>query len=168
MLDGLAHLRPLVNGNSAFMPRPFDRALDMLAGPRLDEEGYASCAPWACGTSSRVTASTSDGGRLRPGARLRGDPGTRGRRGRPGEPAPTRWTEAGALVDLGEPRRVSGVVFELGDGPWRADPCVRCSRDGRVWDDVEAVASLADATFPSIATRATAAGPFFAPERPAS
>ena len=30
MLDGLAHRRPLVNGDSGFIPRPFDRALELL------------------------------------------------------------------------------------------------------------------------------------------
>ena len=30
MLDGLAHLRPLVNGDSGFIPRPFDRAMELF------------------------------------------------------------------------------------------------------------------------------------------
>ena len=30
MLDGLAHGRPLVNGDSGFIPRPFDRAMELL------------------------------------------------------------------------------------------------------------------------------------------
>jgi hypothetical protein len=64
----------------------------------------------------------------------------------PGEPAPTRWSDGAALLDLGQPRRVSGIVFELDDGPWPVRPRVESSRDGRVWEDVEARASLADAT----------------------
>src|SRR5260221_2747846 len=30
MLDGLAHFRPLVNGDSGFLPRPYDRAMELL------------------------------------------------------------------------------------------------------------------------------------------
>ncbi len=73
-------------------------------------------------------------------------PGPAAAEEKPGVPTPTRWSEAGALVDLGEPRPVSGVVFELGDGPWTRRPRVQSSRDGEAWDDVAATASLADAT----------------------
>ena len=38
MLDGLAHYRPLVNGDSGFIPRPFDRALELF-GYGLSDEG---------------------------------------------------------------------------------------------------------------------------------
>ena len=38
LLEGLAHLRPLMNGGGAFMPRPYDRALDMLGGQPIDDE----------------------------------------------------------------------------------------------------------------------------------
>jgi hypothetical protein len=63
-----------------------------------------------------------------------------------GEPAPTRWTADSALVDLGAPRRVSGIVFELDNGSWPDRLDVRCSLDGQAWDEVEAELSLADAT----------------------
>jgi len=129
------------------MPRPFDRALDMLGGPRLDEEGLRFLR--AVGVRHVVARdaldleTAADFGRERvfevppgPAAAVVGR----------GEPVPTRWSEDGALVDLGEPRRVSGLTFELGDGPWIERPRVRASRDGEVWDDVEAAASLADAT----------------------
>jgi hypothetical protein len=146
MLDGLAHLRPLVNGNSAFMPRPFDRALDLLGGP-LDEEGKRFLR--AVGVRHVVA---EDGGGLPMVADFGRDrvfevtPGPAAREVQAGEPAPTRWTADGALVDLGAPRRVSGVVFELGHGSWPDRPRVRSSRDGQAWDDVEAELSLADAT----------------------
>ena len=147
MLDGLAHLRPLVNGNSAFMPRPFDRALDMLAGPRLDEEGLRFLR--AVGVRHVVARdaldleTVADFGRERV---FEVPPGPAASVVGPGVPVPTRWNEQGALVDLGEPRRLSGLAFELGDGPWTERPRVRASRDGEAWDDVEAAASLADAT----------------------
>ena len=37
MLDGLAHMRPLVNGELGFIPRPFDRAMELLEHG-LDDE----------------------------------------------------------------------------------------------------------------------------------
>jgi hypothetical protein len=147
MLGGLAHLRPLVNGNGAFMPRPFDRALEMLAGPDLDEEGLRFLR--AVGVRHVVA---HEAGSLPMVADFGLDrvfevtAGPVAAEVSPGEPAPTRWTEAGALVDLGEPRQVRGVVFELGDGPWSGRPAVQLSHDGRAWDAVEAEASLADAT----------------------
>ena len=63
-----------------------------------------------------------------------------------GEPAPTRWDATWVTVDLGESRLVSGLVFELGDGPWNESPRVAVSRDGQTFEEVEARASLADAT----------------------
>ena len=38
MLDGLAHGRPLVNGDSGFIPRPFDRAMELFERG-VDEDG---------------------------------------------------------------------------------------------------------------------------------
>jgi hypothetical protein len=146
MLDGLAHLRPLVNGNSAFMPRPFDRAMEMLAGSGLDEEGLR----FLRGVGVRHVVAADAAGL--PAVADFGGQGVFEVTAGPaaaavdaGEPVATRWTEAGALVDLGAPRPVSGVVFELGDGPWPTRPRVLASRDGREWDDVAAAGSLADA-----------------------
>jgi hypothetical protein len=129
------------------MPRPFDRALEMLAGPDLDEEGLRFLR--AVGVRHVVA---HEAGSLPMVADFGLDrvfevtAGPVAAEVSPGEPAPTRWTEAGALVDLGEPRQVRGVVFELGDGPWSGRPTVQLSHDGRAWDAVEAEASLADAT----------------------
>lgn len=147
MLDGLAHLRPLVNGGCAFMPRPYDRALDMLGGTTLDEEGKRFLR--AVGVRHVVTRETID----LPVVAVFGEErilevtqGPKASVVRPGEPAPTRWTPLAATVDLGSPRPVSGVVFELDDGPWPEHPRVEASHDGLSWDHVEAEASLADAT----------------------
>jgi hypothetical protein len=41
---------------------------------------------------------------------------------------------------------VDGLVFELADGPWVAAPRLQRSLDGKAWEDLEATASLADAT----------------------
>jgi hypothetical protein len=146
LLDGLAHLRPLVNGNSAFMPRPFDRAIDLLGWP-LDEEGQR----FLRAVGVRHVVARGDG-ELPVAADFGADrifevtPGPAARAVEPGEPVPTRWTVDGALVDLGAPRRVSGIVFELEGGPWPERPRVQSSPDGRAWDDVAVALSLADAT----------------------
>jgi len=147
MLDGLAHLRPLVNGNSAFMPRPFDRALDLLGGPRLDEEGLRFLR--AVGVRHVVAG---DGVDLPVAADFGSErvfdvtPGPSATPVDPGEPAPTRWSDSSVLVDLGAPRQVGGLVFEPGDGPWADRPRLQASSDGRTWEEVDARASLADAT----------------------
>jgi hypothetical protein len=146
MLDGLAHLRPLVNGNSAFMPRPFDRALEMLGGPEIDEEGLRFLR--GVGVRHVVAAHAAglpvvaDFGKERV---FEVAAGPAAAAVEPGQPVATRWSERGALLDLGELRPVGGIVFELGDGPWPSRPRVQASADGRAWDDVPAVASLADA-----------------------
>jgi len=147
MLDGVAHWRPLVNGNSAFMPRPFDRALEMLAGPRLDAEGIrflrgVGVTHVVAGEAEGLTVVADFGGERV----FEVPPGPRAAPVDAGEPVPTLWTGAGALVDLGAPRRLSGLVFELADGPWVEAPRLQRSLDGQTWDDVAATASLADAT----------------------
>ncbi|HSD26521.1 MAG TPA: hypothetical protein VLL75_04410, partial [Vicinamibacteria bacterium] len=55
-------------------------------------------------------------------------------------------TPGGAVIALPEPRAVGRVDFELSDEPWVARPTVEVSRDGVVFEPVEAWASLADAT----------------------
>jgi hypothetical protein len=147
MLDGLAHLRPLVNGGGAFMPRSYDRALDMLGGTTLDDEGLrflravdvrhivsreALDLPVVAAFDRETVYEVTDG----PAASVV----------TPGEPAPTLWKADSATVDLGAVRRVSGLVFELGDGPWPEGPRVGVSLDGQTFEEVEAHASLADAT----------------------
>ena len=66
MLDGLAHGRPLVNGDSGFIPRPFDRAMELFEH----------------GRRRREPALPARGGRApRGGARARGRAWRRGRAG---------------------------------------------------------------------------------------
>jgi hypothetical protein len=147
MLDGLAHLRPLVNGGGAFVPRPYDRALDMLGGPTLDGDGLRFLRAVDV---RHVVAPVNPG--LQVAAAFDGETvfdvpaGPLAAMVAPGEPVPTRWTSRGAVADLGEARRVSGVVFEVGDGPWPPRPRVEVSLDGSAWEPIEATASLADAT----------------------
>src|SRR5262249_13646008 len=61
-------------------------------------------------------------------------------------PAPTLWSTEAVVIDLGEPRLVERVVFEVSDADWVARPRVAVSTDGRAWMEVDATASLADAT----------------------
>jgi hypothetical protein len=147
LLDGLAHLRPLMNGGGAFMPRPYDRALDLLGGQPFDEETLR----FLRAVDVRHVVSSAD--LPLPVAAAFEDEtvyavpaGPEATVVQPGEPAPTLWDESGATADLGAVRKVSGLVFELGDGPWPKDPRVAVSLDGETWEEVGAQLSLADAT----------------------
>jgi hypothetical protein len=146
MLDGLAHRRPLVNGDSGFIPRPFDRAMELLDGP-LGEEGRRFLR--AVDVRHVVARDPID---LPEVAALEGErifelpPGAAASVVSAGEPAATRWTPAGAFLDLGEAQRVEALVFELSDAPWVSAPRIEASVDGAAWERLEAEASLADAT----------------------
>jgi hypothetical protein len=147
LLDGLAHLRPLMNGGAAFLPRPYDRALDMLAGTALDDEALRFLravdvrhvvSPHAVGLPVAAAFDAENVYAVPPGPAATVVA--------PGEPVATRWGESSVTVDLGTVRRVSGLVFEQGDGPWPESPGLAVSRDGATYEEVEAQASLADAT----------------------
>jgi hypothetical protein len=134
MLDGVAHFRPLLNGDSGFMPRPYSRAMELLNSP-LSEEGLRFLR--AIGVRHVV-----EGDRL-----SEVPPGEAARRVNARLPErPTLWDRDGAEVDLGQVLTVDCVAFELDDRPWRARPALQVSLDGRTWSDVEGEASLADAT----------------------
>jgi len=135
MLDGTAHFRPLVNGDSGFVPRPYTRAMELLQEP-LGEDALR----WLRAVDVRdVVVSGADRIDTVP-------PGDAAAVVGPGTPAPTVWSAEAVIVDLGEPRPVERVVFEVGDADWIARPRVAVSPEGQTWADVEATASLADAT----------------------
>jgi hypothetical protein len=146
MLDGIAHFRPLVNGDSGFMPRPYDRAMELLAREPLGEEGF--CFLRAVGVRHLVSRRPLDAPLV---AELEGrsvyevPPGDVAHAVEPAEPAATRWDAEGILVDLQRPRTIAGVTFEIADAEWVSRPVVRVSTDGRTWEDVAAEASLPDA-----------------------
>ncbi len=145
MLDGVAHFRPLLNGDSGFLPRPYDRAMELLARP-LDEEGFRFLR--AVDVTHVVTSEPIDAPLIVAfGERRIHDlpPGPVARTVEPGEPAPTLWGSDGARIYLGSDRVVGRVAFEIGDGDWVSRPRVRVSVDGRTWEDVTAEASLPDA-----------------------
>jgi hypothetical protein len=146
MLDGTAHWRPLVNGDSGFMPRPYTREMELLAAPAGEEtlrllraidvrhavtrEALAWPVVFASG-DQRVYEVPSGPVAAVPQA---------------GEAVPTVWTSAGVIADLGAARPVEAVVFEVSDAPWVDAPAVEVSSDGLAWTPVAARASLADAT----------------------
>lgn len=163
MLDGLAHERPLVNGDSGFIPRPFDRAMELFEHG-LDAEGlrFLRAVGVRHVTQPRSAADSADGARV--GSRvglpagvkevarfdseqvLELEPGPSAAVVVAGEAVATRWSPAGTLLTLAEPRLVGRVAFELSDAQWLARPRLELSLDGVAWEPIAASASLADAT----------------------
>jgi hypothetical protein len=144
MLDGTAHWRPLVNGDSGFMPRPYTREMELLTAPGGED---ALRLLRAIDVRHVVAREAFPARRLRGrgGARLRGAFRSRRRRAVAGEAVPTVWTSAGVIADLGRAprrvRRVRDVGRALGGGARG-----RGLDDGVSWTPVAARASLADAT----------------------
>jgi hypothetical protein len=146
MLDGIVHFRPLLNGDSGFMPRPYDRAMELLAREPLGEEGWRFLR--AVGVTHVVAEGPIDAPKLADvdGRRIyEVPPGDVARAVGVGKAVATRWDDRGILLDLGEPRSLAGVTFEISDAEWVSRPVVRASTDGREWEDVSAEAPLADA-----------------------
>lgn len=147
MLQSIAHFRPLVNGDSGFIPRPYDRARERLAGPLAGDALRYLRALDVRHVVTRDEHPLPLLGRFGD-ERIYGVP--------PGEPASvpppairvaTLWTRDSVVLDLGREQTVGRVVFEISDSPWLERPRVELSQDGRVWTAVDAFASLADAAF---------------------
>jgi hypothetical protein len=150
MLDGLVHLRPLVNGDSGFIPRPFDRAMELFERG-LEPEGLRFLrAVDVRHVVVPASAASPDG--VREAARFATErvlevaegPSARGVEA--AQPVATRFGAAGTLLELAEPRRIARIAFELSDAAWLAEPRVEASPDGERYEPVAARASLADAT----------------------
>lgn len=149
MLDGLVHRRPLVNGDSGFIPRPFDRAMELLDGP-LGEEGRrllrAVGVRHVVGPASAVSGLPEVAAFGNESVFELSPAGPAASEVESGEPVATLWTSEGLLLTLEETRAVGRVAFELSDEAWVSRPRVEVSTDGESWEPVEAQASLADAT----------------------
>ena len=146
MLDGIAHWRPLANGDSGFMPRPYTREMELLGAPLRDDALRLLRA-------AGVTQIVSRESHPLPVAFASGDervydvpPGPVARVPEPGPPVPTVWSDRFVTADLGSPRPAESVVFEVSDAPWVDAPPVEVSIDGLTWTPVAARASLGDAT----------------------
>jgi hypothetical protein len=146
MLQGIAHFRPLVNGDSGFVPRAYGRALELLGGEGLSPEGLRLLR----GLGVRHVVSRAElslpllasfGGEQVYGVAI-GDPARAVEMGRP---VSVVWRSEGATLDLGDPATIEGVAFEIADGPWIDRPRIWFSMDGRRWDAADGAASLADA-----------------------
>jgi hypothetical protein len=128
MLDGLAHGRPLVNGDSGFVPRAFDRAMELFEHGLDDEDLRFLRAvdvrhAWfpASGASPPAGVRKRLASRARP-SRDRRRPRRERRRGG-ARPCPPVRVE-GILLGLLEPRSIGRIAFELSDDPWIARPRV--------------------------------------------
>ncbi len=146
MLDSVAHFRPLLNGDSGFVPRPYTRAMELL-NDRFGEEALRLLRA----LDVRHVVSTRE--LSLPRAASFGDTaiyevpsGDAAGMPQPAAPTPSLSTAQGLVLDLGAEQAVGRVVFEVGDGEWLERPRVEVSADGRVWRDVAGEASLADAT----------------------
>jgi len=147
MLDGVVHFRPLVNGDSGFMPRAYSRAMELLQPPLGEEAARLLRAIGVRDVVTAVDVSWPERARFG-GERIvevpGGEPATVP--AAPGSPRPTLWAAEGVVVETGAEGPVSGAAFELNDSPWIDKPRVFVSMDGRAWSEVPARASLADAT----------------------
>jgi PA14 domain len=145
MLQATAHFRPLVNGDSGFVPRPYGRATELLSGS-LSHEGLRLLR------ALDVRQVVVDADLLLPLVGRFGEErvysvptGDTARRQGQGQAVAVLWSAEGVVADLAEPRVVEGIEFEVDDRSWIALPRVSVSLDGREWHSVRASASLADA-----------------------
>jgi hypothetical protein len=145
MLQGLAHFRPLVNGDSGFVPAFYVREKELLSGGVDPEALRLLRATGVTEVVSEVSLPLPVESRAGRETVYAVPPGEAAREVPRGTPVPSLWGPHGIVADLGQAAPVSGVVFELGDGPWEAAPEVALSEDGISWTRVPAKASLADA-----------------------
>jgi hypothetical protein len=146
MLDGVAHFRPLVNGDSGFMPRPYNRAMELLEPPPGEEAARLLRAVGVRHVVTRDDVPWPEAARFGGERIVEVPPGEPARPAAAGLPQPTLWTADGIVVDTGTSATVTGLTFELSEATWIASPRVESSADGATWTAVAATASLADAT----------------------
>ncbi len=146
MLAGAVHFRPMLNGDSGFMPRSYSRAMELLQPP-LDAEALRYLR--AVGVRDVVSVRDEALPVLATFGAERVYGVTDGARAQAPSVAallgPTTWTRDGVIVDLGAAHTIRRVTFEIGDAEWVATPWVDVSADGVAWERVTAEASLADA-----------------------
>jgi hypothetical protein len=149
MLQATAHFRPLLNGDSGFIPRPYDRTLELLEGS-TSADGLRYLR--AVGVRHVVTRDDrplpllARFGDERIWGVPDGDAAHVVAAGSGDTAVAVLWTRQGAQLDLGAAQDVGRILFELSDAPWIPHPRVRVSADGAAWETLAAEASLADAT----------------------
>jgi hypothetical protein len=146
MLDGIAHFRPLVNGDSGFMPRPYTRAMELLEPPPNEEAARLLRAVGVRHVVIRADTGWPEKARFGEERIVEIPAGGGALPVTGGTPQATLWTAEGIVVDTGRPTLMGGVAFELSEAPWIAAPRVESSDDGATWTALPAAASLADAT----------------------
>jgi hypothetical protein len=146
MLDGVAHFRPLVNGDSGFMPRPYTRAMELLEPPPGEEAARFLRAVGVRHVVTRTDTRWPEVARFGEDRVVEVPRGDGARVVAGGAPRPTLWRSDATVIDLGISSTVTGVAFEASEAPWIAEPRVEVSADGVSWSPVAATASLADAT----------------------
>jgi hypothetical protein len=146
MLQATAHYRPLLNGDSGFVPRPYARLLELFATPEISADGLRLFR----GLGVQDVVSRDD--RTLPlGARfgeerIYGVPGGDvARLVSPGRGAAVLWRRDGLTLDLGEAASLEAIAFEMSDESWIERPRLSFSMDGQHWDSGVGTASLADA-----------------------
>jgi hypothetical protein len=146
MLDGVAHFRPLVNGDSGFMPRPYTRAMELLEPPPGEEAARFLRAVGVRHVVTRADTPWPEVARFGEERIVEVPAGEAARVVAGGAPYPTVWTRDAIVVDTGISSVLAGVTFEASEAPWIAEPRVEISADGVSWAPLAATASLADAT----------------------
>lgn len=131
MLDAVAHFRPLLNGYSGFTP-PHARWLpDALEDPASEDALRLLRGLGVRHLVARRELPLPEPARfgaervfvVPPGVAARSSPA-------PSRDAPALWSGDGFVIDLGEPRRVERIRFEIGDAVPGPPPRVFLSDDG--------------------------------------
>jgi hypothetical protein len=146
MLDGVVHFRPLLNGDSGFMPRPYTRAMELLEPSPGEEAARLLRAVDVRHVVSRMETGWPEVARFGEERIAEVPPGDAARAVTGGTSQPTLWAKDGIVVATGTSKAVAGVAFELSEADWIGEPRVQISPDGATWTDIAATASLADAT----------------------
>jgi hypothetical protein len=146
MLDGIAHFRPLVNGDSGFMPRPYTRAMELLEPPPTEEAARLLRAIGVRHVVVRMDTGWPERARFGEERIVEVPAGDGARPATAGTPQATLWTPDGIIVDTGRSSPIEGVVFVPSEAPWIEAPRVESSDDCAAWTALPASASLADAT----------------------
>jgi len=146
MLDGTAHFRPLVNGDSGFVPRPYTRTMELLQEPLAEDALRLLRAVGVRDVVARSDEALPLQARFAEERIYAVPAGPAATAVSPGPAAPTLWSADGITLDLGAARPVERIAFEVSEADWVPRPRVSVSIDNRTWTEVEATASLADAT----------------------